>query len=65
MIKNQVNQENPAKIGLNKAKTEAIASVRTRWLAWRDSLRIVTWEELFPHPTASLQQINQLLAIAH
>jgi len=32
-------------------------------LAWRDELRKIDWAKMFPYPSVSLQQMNQLLAI--
>jgi hypothetical protein len=31
--------------------------------AWRDYVRTVKWEEIFPYPSVSLQQMRQLLSI--
>jgi len=30
---------------------------------WRKNIKITRWEDLFPHPKVSINQINSLLAI--
>ena len=32
-------------------------------LAWRDNIRTIKWEEMFPNPSVSLGEIKQLLII--
>lgn len=50
-------------ISMNKEKNGRFASVHPMWLAWSKFIRTVDWAKVFPYPTVSLQQINQLLAI--
>lgn len=33
------------------------------WLAWKDNLRTMKWEEMFPYPAVSQVQMGQLLNI--
>jgi len=36
----------PIKNRSNKAKTEALASVRARWLPWQDDFRTLDWANI-------------------
>jgi len=47
----------------NQKPKTPIKGVLVFELAWRESLRTTDWSKVFPYPTVSLQQINQLLAI--
>ena len=53
----------PAINGLNKRKIERLYARNPIVLAWRDSLRTINWEEMFPYPSVSLEHIRQLLAL--
>src|SRR3989344_1225469 len=54
----------PESIQDTSSRNSVFADVCPTLLAWRDNLRTVKWEEMFPFPSVSLQQINQLLSIA-
>ncbi len=40
-----------------------IIRVFSTLLAWRDTLRTIRWEEVFPNPSISLREIKQLMII--
>ena len=48
----------------NKGQMSDFMPADPTMLAWWDRLRTLKWEKFFPHPTVSLQQIRQLLAVA-
>jgi len=52
----------PQKMPMNKAKTEALASVRARWLALLNDFRTFDWAEEYKYPTVVLDQMKGLLA---
>ena len=43
---------------MNKAKTEALASVRAHWLALLNDVRTFDWAEEYKYPTVVLDQIH-------
>ncbi len=51
------------KIGQNKHKMEALASIRTQLRGWRDDFRTFEWEKVYPSPELNISQIKQLLSL--
>ena len=48
---------------IKQRKTGGLAPASPIELAWRESLRTIKWEDVFPYPSVSILQIKQLLLL--